>query len=177
MGLHLLDVDRPTKEGHQPRVGCWLLKTVKALVPQITNLWSEAETQSMRHAKHLVGIAPGIRVMFVNLQVGLVIEQAVYHMLRITHRGTDDFHPIGAILIRKVCVKGHVWFRPIAQIDLCCRFRSSSGIEALAIRRGCGAISPIGGKRDAVMIVNDFGQRFGVGFVPYMPRPSWSAPD
>src|SRR6266567_1873250 len=152
MCLHLLHVDRSPKKGLQPWVGCWLLKTVEVLVPQITNTWSKAEAQQVRHTKNLIGIAPGIGIMFVNLQIGLVIEEAVYHMGRITHRGTDDFHPIGAILIRQVRVKGHAWFRPIAQIDLCGGLWSSSRLEALPVRRGGGAVSPVGRKRDAVMI-------------------------
>ena len=57
--------------------------------------------------------------MFVDLQVGLVIEKAVYHMGRIADGRTDHFHPIGAVLIGQVRVKGHARFRPIAQIDLC----------------------------------------------------------
>ena len=57
--------------------------------------------------------------MFVNLQIGLVIEQTVYHMGRIADGRTDHFHPIGTVLIRQVRVKGHPWLGPIAQIDLC----------------------------------------------------------
>jgi len=72
--------------------------------------------------------------MFVNLQVSLVIEQAIYHMGRIADGRTDHFHPIGAILIGQVRVKGHAWFRPIAQINLCRRFRSSSSLEVLSVR-------------------------------------------
>ena len=60
MGLHLLHVDRSPKEGLQPCVGCWLLKTVEALISQITNTWGEAEAQQVCHAKNLIGIAPGI---------------------------------------------------------------------------------------------------------------------
>ncbi len=72
--------------------------------------------------------------MFVNLQVGLMIEQAVYHMGRIADGRTDHFHPIGTVLIRQVRVKGHAWLGPIAQIDLCGGFWSSSRFEALAVR-------------------------------------------
>ena len=72
--------------------------------------------------------------MFVNLQIGLVVEEAVYHMGSITHRRTDHFHPIGTVLIRQVRVKGHTWLGPIAQVDLCGGFWSSSGFEALSIR-------------------------------------------
>lgn len=67
MSLHLLHVDRSTKEGLQPLVGFWFLKTVDTIVPQITNTWGEAKAQQVRHTKNLIRKVPGIRVMFMTM--------------------------------------------------------------------------------------------------------------
>src|SRR3989442_12627085 len=162
MPFDLLHIDGSSQQWCQSWIGLWFLNTVDTLVSQIANTRGKAKAQQMGHAKNLVGIyvdksriclhktgyvahissrkclhnpiAPGIRIMFVNGQVRLMIEQSIHHMWRITDGRTNHFDFEGAVLIREMRVKCDTRLRSIPQIDVCCGFWSSSRFEALSIR-------------------------------------------
>src|SRR6266567_7343625 len=134
MPFDLLHIDGSSQQWCQSWIGLWFLNTVDTLVSQIANTRGKAKAQQMGHPKNLVGIAPGIRIMIVNGQVRLMIEQSIHHMWRITDGRTNHFDFEGAVLIREMRVKCDTRLRSIPQIDVCCGFWSSSRFEALSIR-------------------------------------------
>ena len=85
--------------------------------------------------KHLVSIAASICVMFVDVQIGFMIEQTIDHVGGFMRRPCNDLGAIGIQLIRDMGVEDQAGFWAILGIDLRGVVPWPAHRKALAIRR------------------------------------------
>lgn len=143
---------------------CWplhrLARHIKTFVRQVAYARRETEAEQMTESEDVIREACGIGVVLFDPQLGLVIKQAVEHMRGIANGGVDDLGMEGRVLIGDVSVEGHARIIPIFRVHLARRFAASSRSIALAVGgRGC-PFAPICSERNAVLMIDDFGQSF-----------------
>ena len=56
--------------------------------------------------------------MLLDAQVGLVIEQLIQHVSRVTHGRVDHLDVEGRVLVREVRVEQHASIGPVTQVNL-----------------------------------------------------------
>ena len=81
----------------------------------------------------MIGEAGGVGVMLLDPQIGLMVEQAVENMRRISGIRGDHLGIEGRVLVGDVGVEEHARFVPIAQVHLPGLFSAPTGAEALSI--------------------------------------------
>jgi hypothetical protein len=86
----VLDVDAATDEAGKRRVLLGVTGAVKAFVCEVANARRETQTQQVHQRRHVAGKAGCIRIMFLNAQVGFVIQQAVQDVGGVTYRRVND---------------------------------------------------------------------------------------
>ena len=64
------------------------------------------------------------------------------------------------ILIGDVSVEGDAGIIPIFGVYLASRFAAAARTVALTLRRRSGTFAPVRSERDAMLLVDDFGQSF-----------------
>ena len=62
------------------------------VLTQVADARRELETQQPGNAKNLIRKAPSVSVMFVNIEIGFMIEQTIDHMGSIAGRCTDHLN-------------------------------------------------------------------------------------
>ena len=81
-------------------------------------------------------------------------------MRRIANGGVDDLGIEGCVLIGDVSVEGDTGVIPTFRVHLASRFAAAARAVALTIGRGGGAFAPVHSERNAMLMVDDFGQSF-----------------
>lgn len=115
----VLHVDVAADQAGDSRVLLRVAADIQALVGQITDARGEAETEQMHQAEHMVGEAGRVGVVFLDPQVGLVIQQAVQDVGGVAHRGVDDLDVERRVLVVDVGVELHARFLTVLQVHLC----------------------------------------------------------
>jgi hypothetical protein len=135
-----------------------LARHIKTFVRQVAYAMREAKAKQVTESKDVIGKAGGIGVVFLDPQLGLVIEQAIEHMRRVANGGIDDFGMEGCVLIGDVSVEGDARIIPIFRVHLASCFAAAARAVALAVGTGGCAFAPVRSERNAVLMVDDFGQ-------------------
>ena len=78
---------------------------IKPLVGKIPNAWREAKAQQMAERKNMIGKTSRVGVMFLDPQIGLVVEQAIENMRRIAGIRGDHLRIKGGVLVGDMGVK------------------------------------------------------------------------
>ena len=85
MGADVLDVESAADHRFQRVIGGFAFRGVELGVAQVSDARCEAEAQQVHQGKDVIGEARRVRVMFLDAQVGLVVQQAVKHVGGIAH--------------------------------------------------------------------------------------------
>jgi len=153
-------IDGATDHGAECLPLCRLARHVKTLIRQVAYAGREPEAEQVTESEDVIGEAGGIGVVLLDPQLGLVIEQAIEHMRRIAHGGVNDLGMEGCVLIGDMSVEGDTGVIPIFRVHLAGRFAAAARAVALTIGRGRGSFAPMRSERNAVLMVDDFGQSF-----------------
>ena len=106
---------------------------IEPLVGGIADAGRETKAQKVAERKDVIGEASGVGVMLLDPQIGLMVEEAIENMRRITGIRGDYLHIEGCVLVGDVGVKEHVRFIPVAEIDLPGLLSAPAGAETLTI--------------------------------------------
>src|SRR6266850_5334110 len=90
----------------------------------------------------MIGCAASIRVVFLDLQAGLMIEQSVENVRCLTGCGRNDLGVVGTELIAYVGVEGHAWLVAMTRVDVGEVFSASASSKVLAVGRRSGSGAP-----------------------------------
>ena len=74
------------------------------------------------------------------------------------------------VLVRNVRVEKHPGFSAVAKINLAHCFTAATGAKTLSIGRSCFSFTPMLSECVAVMMVDQFGERLGIGFITDVQR-------
>ena len=74
-----------------------VLGDIERLILQIPDAWSKAEAQGMAQGEDMVGEAIGIRVVFLDAQIRLMVEEAIKHVRCVPSRRGDHLRVEGRI--------------------------------------------------------------------------------
>ena len=80
MGTDVLDVQGAADQRAQRRVGLYALRHVQFGFAEVADTRREAEAQQVHQGEDVIGEAGRVGVVFLNPQVGLVVQQAVEHV-------------------------------------------------------------------------------------------------
>jgi hypothetical protein len=169
-----LPLDQPLIEGgpdQLPQSGPLrgLAGDVEPPVGQVPDPGREPEAQEVAQREDMVGEAGRVRVMLLDPQVGLVVEQAVQDVRGIADRGVDHLGVERGILVGDVRVEGHARLGAVSGVDLPGRLPRAAGAEPLAVRGRSGPRAPVPRQGEPVLVVDEFSQRLAVGLVADMP--------
>ena len=144
---------------------------VEPFVREVADARGEAEAERVAQGEDMVGEAVGVRGVFLDAQVRLVVEQPIEHMRRVPHGGGDHLGVEGRVLIGDMRIERHAGLGAVAQIDLPRVLAVATDFEVLPVRGGRVPRAPVGGEGYAMLPVDQFGQPLRVGLVPDVPRP------
>ena len=119
---------------------------IKPLVGEITDAGRETKAQQMAERENVIGESGRIGVVFLDPQIGLVVEKPVEHVRRIAHRGVDDLGVERRVLIRHMGVEQHARFIAIVGIAVSGRFAPAASTGPLAVGRAARSFTPERGK-------------------------------
>jgi hypothetical protein len=77
----------------------------------------EAETELV-HREDVIGIARRVGVVFLDPQVGLVVQQAIEHVGRVAHTDVHDLGVERRVLVGDMGVERPPWAAPVAPLRL-----------------------------------------------------------
>ena len=96
---------------------------------------AKRKPSKMAQSEDMIGEAGRVRVIFLDLQVRLVIEETIENMRRIPNCRVDDLGMERSVLVGDVGVKSNTGVVPILEIYLSSSFAATSGAEELSIGR------------------------------------------
>ena len=117
----------------------------------------------------MVGEPGGVGVVFLDPQLRFVIQQSVEDIRRVSDRRVDHLNVVAAMLIRQMRVKQRARLITVARINVTGRLAPAAGAEPLPVGGRGGTFAPLGGERQSVLVVDEFGERLGIGLVAHMP--------
>ncbi len=158
-------VDRSADQWRQ-RGKSWIIGgCVEAGIADVADPGREPVAEQVHEGEEMVGESGRVGVVFLDRQVGLVIEQPVQNVGRVAVTNVDEFAVEGRVLVRDVRVDEPAGFGTVLRVHVPGGLRFAAGTEALPVRRRGGPISPLRGKGMTVLGVHQFRQRGAVGFV------------
>src|SRR3546814_11971236 len=86
----------------------------------------------------MVGNAPTIDVMLLNVQIGTMMEQPVQHLRRPACGCGDDGGMKRRVAIRDMAVEGDSRLRPLVRIDCAGRMSTAIKQDVMTVRTGRG---------------------------------------
>ena len=127
------------------------IETIQALSAQVPDAGGELQPQKMKQGEDDFGVASGVRRVLEDRKIGLVIEDLVEDIGRVTNRRRDDLRPVLRVLVRGPGVESEApseaeIFRERGRV-----LRRASNGESLAIGGGEGSTAPGLGKRQLVL--------------------------
>ena len=131
------------------------IETIPALSAQVPDARGELQPQKMKQGEDDLGVASGVGRVLEDRKIGLVIEDLVEDIGRVTNRRRDDLRPVLRVLVRGPGVESEApseaeifWQRGRV-------LRRASNGESLAIGGGEGSTAPGLGKRQLVLEVHE----------------------
>jgi len=89
---------------------------IEPLVGEIADARRETKTQQVAERKNVIGETRRFGVMLLNPQIGLMVEQAIENMRRITGIRGDDLGIERSVLVGDVGVKEHARLIAVARL-------------------------------------------------------------
>ena len=136
MGANGLDV-QPVAADHRLErvVTCLALWYEQLGIAQVADARREAKAQQVHQAEDVIGEACRIGVVFLDPQIGLVVQQAVKHVGRIAHADVNHLGTEGRVLVGDMGIKRPTRATAILRIDMPGALCLASGSEVLTVRR------------------------------------------
>jgi hypothetical protein len=135
MGADVLDVERATDHRLERVIGGIALGDVELGVAQVVDARREAETEQVHQGKDMIGEARRVGVVFLDAQVGFVVQQAIEHVGRVAHADVDHLGVKRRVLVGDVGVESPSWAASILLVDMAGAFYLAACSEVLAVRR------------------------------------------
>ena len=134
MGADGLGIDPAPDERRERRVITGLAGDEQPLVGQVADAWREAKPEQVHQREDVVGEARRVRVVLLDAQIRLVVEQTVEHVGGIAHADVDDLGMERGVLVGDVGVEQHAGLAAVLRVDVAASLRMPPGLEALAVR-------------------------------------------
>ncbi len=135
MGADVLDVERAADHRFERVIGGIALRDVELGVAQVADARREAEAQEVHQCEDVIGEARRVGVVFLDPQVGFVVQQPVEHVGRIAHADVDHLGVERRVLVGDVGVERPPWAAAVFRVDVAGAFGLAAGSEVLAVRR------------------------------------------
>ena len=135
MGADVLDVERAADHRLQRLIGGIALRDVEFGVAQVADARRKAEAQQVHQREDVIGEARRVGVVFLDAQVGFVVEQTVEHVGRIAHSNVHDLGVERRILVGDVGIERPPWAAAVFRVDVAGTLGLVAGAEILAVRR------------------------------------------
>ena len=87
----------------------------------------------------------------------------------VAHRRVNDFGVEGRVAVRDMRVEGNPRTTAVTSVDLAGMFTAPTDVKILSVRRGGCPRAPMAGKGEAMLVIDYFGEGFGVGLLTDMP--------
>src|SRR4051812_37083428 len=98
-------MNAPAEERPEGIVLSGFLETKDAVIGKIPDPGCKAVAQQMAECEDVVGVTRGVRVMLLNLEIALMIEQTIENVGGVAHCGADGPGMVRRVAIRDVSVE------------------------------------------------------------------------
>ncbi len=135
MGADVLDIERAADHRLERLIGGIALRDVELGVAQVADARGEAEAQQVHQRKDVIGESGRVGVVFLDAQVGFVVQQAVEHVGRVAHA---DVHYLGVercVLVGDVGIERPPWAAAVFRVDVAGALGLAASAEVLTVRR------------------------------------------
>lgn len=162
-------VDRPCDERAKRRPGCQVAHGVEATFTEVADAGREAETEQVAQAKDVIDGAGGIGRVLADRDAALMVEQPVDDVRGLAGIGGDDLAVEGCEAVGDMGVEQHARLAAVTSVVVGARLAAPACAKELPVRRRSIAWSPQPAEQVGMMVVDDRGERAGIGFVADMP--------
>lgn len=135
MGADVLDVERAAEHRFQRVIGRVTSRDVELGVAKVADARREAKAQQVHQGEDVIGESRRVGVVFLDAQVGFVVQQAVEHIGRVAHADVHDLGVERRVLVGDVGVEHPPWAAAIFRVDVTRALGLAAGAEVLAVRR------------------------------------------
>ena len=163
------NIDRAGDERAQRRPGCEVALGVEAAFAEVADSGREAEAEEMAQAENVIDGAGGIGRMLADRDPAFMVEQPVDDVRSLAGIGGDDLAVEGRETVGDMALEQYARLAAVAGVVIGARLATSARTKELPVRRGGVAWSPQPTERMSMVIVDDRGERAGIGFVADMP--------
>lgn len=117
----------------------------------------------------MIGDAPAIDMMFLDMQISTVVQQPVEHLCRLARQRRNDGGKERRVAIRNMAVEGDGRLRPLVRVDRAGRLGAAVEREVLPVRTGRGAGPEEGSEWRGMLGIDQPCERATVCFLAQMP--------
>ena len=135
MGADMLDVERAADHRFEGVIGGFALGDVELGVAQVADARRKAKAQQVHEGKDVIGEARRVGVVLLDTQVGLVVQQTIKHIGRVTHADVHDLGVERRVLVGDVGVERPPGAAAVFRIDVAGTLGLAASAEVLAVRR------------------------------------------